>query len=297
MKQQGIVTQQLVAIRTTDRVLIFRGQTPTESHHHTFESTYFRPTQPLSPSKHGGPCPDSFETLAIRARIVEMSEFVTIPEGWFLMGSEEGQPSERPVHSVWVDTFEMAVYPVTRDEYACFLNATGHTPPREWHNPALRRKNLPVVGVSWHDSRAFCEWQAHRDGTMRLPTEAEWERAARGGQNGQRYPWGDSIPNWVPNEGRGPLGGPWPVTVGQPNGFGLYGIGANIHEWCANWHQRDFYRTDPAVNPIGPEEGLRRASRGGAWRHALTINRTAARSSLNPAFRYTDYGFRLARSL
>ena len=85
------------------------------------------------------------------------------------------------------------------------------------------------------------------------------------------------------------------MTLGQPNRFGLYGIAANIHEWCANWHAHDFYGMSPEINPVGPEEGRRRASRGGAWRHALTINRTAARSSLDPSFRYTDYGFRLAR--
>ena len=226
-----------------------------------------------------------------------MSEFVSIPPGWFLMGSDEGQPSERPVHRVWVDGFRMAVYPVTRAEYAGFLDADGHEPPREWDNPAFRADDLPVVGVSWHDATAYCAWRSRRGAEVRLPTEAEWERAARGGREGRRYPWGDAIPDWVPDRGRGPLGGPWPVTLGTPNGFGLYGIGANIHEWCANWHHRDFYERAPAVNPVGPEEGRRRASRGGAWRHALTLNRTAARSSLDPSLRYTDYGFRLARSL
>lgn len=105
-----------------------------------------------------------------------------------------------------------------------------------------------------------------------------------------------AVPDWVPNRGRGPLAGPWPVTLGAPNGFGLRGIGANIHEWCSNWHARDFYERAPAVNPVGPDDGRRRASRGGAWRHATTLARTAARSSLDPALRYTDYGFRLARS-
>ena len=95
----------------------------------------------------------------------------------------------------------------------------------------------------------------------------------------------------------GPLEGPWAVTLGIPNRFGLYGIAANIHEWFSNWHDRNFYATSPTLNPIGPEEGRRRSSRGGAWRHTVTMNRTAARSSLDPSFRYTDYGFRLARSV
>jgi formylglycine-generating enzyme required for sulfatase activity len=103
------------------------------------------------------------------------------------------------------------------------------------------------------------------------------------------------VPSWVPNEGRGPLDGPWPVTLGEPSDFGLYGIGANIHEWCTDWHAADFYGRSPALNPTGPVTGVRRASRGGAWRHATTVSRVAARSRLDPTYRYTDYGFRLAR--
>ena len=226
-----------------------------------------------------------------------MSEFVTIRRGWTLMGSDEGQPAERPVHQVWVDAFEMAVYPVTRDEYGVFLTDAGHERPREWDNPAFQRPDQPVVGVNWHDAHAYCAWRSVRSRAVRLPTEAEWERAARGGPDGERYPWGHEIPAWVPNKGRGPLECPWPVTLGEPNRFGLYGIAANIHEWCANWHAGEFYAESPAINPVGPEEGWRRASRGGAWRHTLTMSRTAARSSLDPSFRYTDYGFRLARSI
>jgi formylglycine-generating enzyme required for sulfatase activity len=87
------------------------------------------------------------------------------------------------------------------------------------------------------------------------------------------------------------------VTLGPPNGFGLYGIAANVHEWCADWHDRGYYAVSPPLNPQGPASGVRRASRGGSWRHAITISRCAARSKIDPAFRYTDYGFRTARSL
>ena len=96
--------------------------------------------------------------------------------------------------------------------------------------------------------------------------------------------------------GRGPLEGPWAVSLGEQNDFGLYGIGANIHEWCADWHSRTYYGESPARNPSGPPNGVRRSSRGGAWRHAITLSRSAARSKLDPSFRYTDYGFRIARS-
>jgi formylglycine-generating enzyme required for sulfatase activity len=85
------------------------------------------------------------------------------------------------------------------------------------------------------------------------------------------------------------------VTLGEPNGFGLFGIAANVHEWCADWHARDYYASSPELNPLGPQTGLRRTSRGGSWRHAVTISRTSARSKLDPSFRYTDYGFRVAR--
>ena len=223
-----------------------------------------------------------------------MTAFSRIPPGSFLMGSEDGPDDERPVHRVWVDAFELAVYPVTRQDYGRFLQATGHEPPRDW--PLFANSlDAPVVGVSWVDCQAYCSWVSAERTPVRLPTEAEWERAARGGADGRRYPAGDEIPGWIPNQGRGPLEGPWPVTLGEPNGFDLYGIGANIHEWCADWYAADFYLTSPERNPSGPERGVRRASRGGSWRHAVTISRSAARSRIDPSFRYTDYGFRLAR--
>ena len=223
-------------------------------------------------------------------------QFVAIPAGAFLMGSDAGQDDERPVHRVHVDAFEMSAFPVTRAQYAAFVDATGHERPREWHEQAFAAGDLPVVGVSWLDAGAYCRWRAAQGSAERLPTEAEWERAARGGTDGEAFPWGDEIPSWIPGGGRGPLGGPWPVTLGAPNAFGLYGIAANVHEWCADWHAADYYASSPPVNPPGPPTGRRRASRGGSWRHAVTISRSAARSKIDPAFRYTDYGFRTVRS-
>lgn len=211
------------------------------------------------------------------------------------MGSNRGVEDEAPPHRVAVDGFDLAVFPVTRAEYEAFVAATGHELPREWAEPRFARPDLPVVGVSWHDATAYCEWRSRVErGIVRLPTEAEWEFAARGQQDGQ-YPWGDTIPGWIPNAGRGPLEAPWAVTLGEPNGFGLYGIGANVHEWCADWHDPDYYGRSPERNPPGPDRGTRRASRGGAWRHAITISRVTQRSRLDPSFRYTDYGFRIAR--
>lgn len=222
-------------------------------------------------------------------------DFVRIPAGRFLMGSDTGPDDERPVHAVEVGAFECAIYPITQTQYADFLYVTEHERPREWPEH-ITITDLPVTGVSWLDAQAFCRWRTEAGDSMRLPTEAEWEYAARGGLVGAQYSWGDAIPDWVPNAGgRGPLPGPWPVTLGEPNGFGLYGIGANIHEWCADWYSADYYAQSPAQNPTGPAAGRRRASRGGAWRHDVTISRCAQRSRIDPSFRYTDYGFRVVR--
>lgn len=223
--------------------------------------------------------------------------FEPIPAGSFLMGSDAGQEDERPVHRVHVDAFAMAVHPVTRGEYGAFLTATGHTAPRDWLEPMFAGDDRPVVGVSWHDAIAYCAWRGREGSPERLPTEAEWERAARGGVEAAAFPWGDGIPSWIPDGGRGPLAAPWPVAVGEPNAFGLYGIAANVHEWCSDWHDRGYYAVSPAVNPQGPASGVRRASRGGSWRHAVTISRCAARSKIDPSYRYTDYGFRTVRDL
>ena len=110
--------------------------------------------------------------------------FAPIPGGWFTMGTQLGQEDERPPHPVFVDGFELGVCPVTRAEYECFVDATGHVLPREWSHPPFAQADLPVVGVSWIDAVAYCAWRSEQDGhPVRLPTEAEWECAARGRQD------------------------------------------------------------------------------------------------------------------
>ena len=238
--------------------------------------------------------------------ILGMGAFVAIPGGWFVMGNDAGQADERPPHRVWVDAFEMAVDPVTRAEYARFLQATGRDRPREWDAPAFARDDLPVVGVSWNDAVVYCLWRSSAPGDgddaapVRLPTEAEWERAARGGRDRRDFPWGENgaIPAWIPNGGRGPLEGPWPVGLGPSNGYGVRGIAANVHEWCADWHARDWYARSPARNPSGPagRSAARVARRILAPRGGRSaVSRRAASST--PSFRYTDYGFRVVRDL
>ncbi|HEX7680427.1 MAG TPA: SUMF1/EgtB/PvdO family nonheme iron enzyme, partial [Thermoanaerobaculia bacterium] len=204
---------------------------------------------------------------------------VLIPAQSFLMGSDEGRPDEGPVHRVWVDAFEMGITQVTNGEYAAFAKAAGRPlPPSPFVDP-----EQPVVAVSWFDAVAFCAWMGGR-----LPTEAEWECAARGGAEGMRYPWGNELP---PSDD---MDGPRPVARGAPNAYGLYDICENVHEWCGDWYASDFYRSSPERNPLGPERGTRRASRGGSWRHQIKVSRCAARSSLPQEFSYADYGFRFA---
>jgi sulfatase modifying factor 1 len=224
---------------------------------------------------------------------------VLVPEGAFLMGSEEGQENERPVHRVWLGPFRLGRFPVTNREYSIFVEQTGAPFPPFLKDPIFSHPDQPVVGTSWHDAVAYCKWLSERSGRrFRLPTEAEWERAARGGLEGRLYPWGDEPPWERPYPGYDlQRGGPERVGAGAANGFGLYGMGEGVHEWCHDWYDPGYYRVSPQRNPQGPASGARKVSRGGSWRHRVKFSRCAARSSLPPSFRYADYGFRLAEEI
>jgi sulfatase modifying factor 1 len=220
---------------------------------------------------------------------------VTIPAGWFLMGSEAGQDNERPIHRVWIEAFRLAAYQVTNAEYAKFLRGTASLPPPLWDDPHFNHPQQPVVGVSWHEAQRYCEWLAtNLEKPYRLPTEAEWERAARGGVEGALFPWGDAQPASLPNYAIRWQTGPEPVGQSDSNAFGLFDICANVHEWCSDWYDPGYYAVSPERNPPGPESGQRRASRGGSWRHHIKVSRCSARSSIPPQFQYADYGFRVA---
>jgi formylglycine-generating enzyme len=218
-----------------------------------------------------------------------------IPEGWFLMGCDEGRDDERPVHRVWVDAFELAVFQTTNADYARFLEATNHPPPPSWNDPNFAGAQQPVVAVSWFDAVSYCDWLRRTVGKrFRLPTEAEWERAARGRVEGETYPWGNGEPESLPDYASRWKDGPEPVGQYAPNAYGLYNLGDNVHEWCSDWYDPGYYAVSPERNPPGPCAGSRRASRGGSWRHHIKVTRTAARSSIPPEFKYADYGFRIA---
>jgi formylglycine-generating enzyme len=221
---------------------------------------------------------------------------VPVPGGAFRMGAEAGRPDERPPHVVRVRAFALGRTPVTRAQYEPFLRTGAATAPPWWSHPDFQHPEQPVVGVTWFEAVAFTAWLgATAGGEWRLPTEAEWERAMRGGLDVAPTAWGTDIP-----EGELPVGAltaPWRVGQGRPNGYGVFDPGTIVHEWCADWYHAGYYALSPERNPRGPEEGERRSSRGGSWRHHVRWSPPSARSSLPPEFRYADYGFRVLREL
>ncbi|MGH9564051.1 MAG: formylglycine-generating enzyme family protein, partial [Terracidiphilus sp.] len=206
-----------------------------------------------------------------------------------------GQENEQPVHRVWLDEFALAECQVTREEYARLLAATGAAAPPQWSHPDFSHPKQPVVAISWFDAVAYFSWLIGNTGRhFRLPTEAEWERAARGGLEQNEYPWGNAHPESLDNYAVRWKTGPEQVGVAERNGYGLCDIGANVHEWCADWFSPEYYALSTDRNPQGPSAGTRRASRGGSWRHYTKVSRCAVRSSIPPEFQYADYGFRVA---
>jgi formylglycine-generating enzyme required for sulfatase activity len=245
---------------------------------------------------HSEPLSDSTDVVLPRMQ--------ALPGGSFLLGDDKGRADERPVHEVTIDPFSIAILPVTNNEYAAFLAQTGHPEPGEWRQPRFDGPEYPVCGVSWEDAIAYADWLSAWTGQRyHLPTEAQREYAARGGRTQQAYPWGNEP---LPPEGpyaeglNGPLiGGPMPVgcrDAAGPNDYGLYHMADNVHEWCADYYDRNYYSSSPRHNPPGPAATDRRSARGGSWRHHIKYSRCAARSSLAPTKRFADFGFRLALS-
>lgn len=222
-------------------------------------------------------------------------EMVHVPEGWFDMGSVVGQDCEKPVHRVWVDSFSLAATQVTVAEYGRFLQETGAPPPPYWLDPCFNSPQQPVVGVSWCEAVAYCDWLTElMSSKYRLPTEAEWERAARAGLEGALFPWGNDPPSCRTAYSTRWKNGPEPVKQSEPDAYGLFEMCENVHEWCSDWFQSDYYAISPERNPTGPTSGKRKSSRGGSWRHHIKISRCSCRSSIPPEFQYADYGFRVA---
>jgi len=217
-----------------------------------------------------------------------------IPAGEFQMGSNEGYLHERPVHTVYLDAFYIDKFEVTNAQYKKFMEATGHSAPYYWNDSTYNTPKHPVVGVTWNDAVSYAEWAGKR-----LPTEAEWEKAARGGLVGKRYPWGDDITS--DNANYDGIGGKdqWnytsPVGSFAPNGYGLYDMAGNVWEWCADWYGNNYYASSPKSNPTGPSSGSYHVCRGGSWNSLDNDLRTANRSYDFPTGANLGLGFRCVR--
>jgi sulfatase modifying factor 1 len=227
-----------------------------------------------------------------------LPELALIPAGEFVMGSEDAEEDERPPHRVHVDDFLLAVHPVTNLEYARFVRETGHRVPAIYElplvvtvgsrdrertfrssgqpyiwtesDPPRDRLDHPVTLVRWDDAVAYCAWLSAATGrVVRLPTEAEWEKAARGGTEGKRYPWGDrldrNLANFLGDPGLRPQQGTTPCRAYPPNGYGLFDMVGNVWEWVHDWYDPLYYAASPGRNPEGPHHGHLRIVRGGAW--------------------------------
>ncbi len=216
---------------------------------------------------------------------------VLIPAGEFQMGSNSNLDREKPIHTVYLDAFYMDKYEVTNAQYKKFMDATGRKAPKYWNDPNLNAPDHPVVGVSWYDAAAYAEWAGKR-----LPTETEWEKAARGGLDSKKYSWGNEAV--ADNANRNGMGGKdwWeytaPVGSFAPNGYGLYDMAGNALEWCEDWSNEDYYSNSPRQNPQGPSWGTDRVLRGGSWLSTVGYIRCASRFNCNPMAPFNSFGFR-----
>jgi sulfatase modifying factor 1 len=278
---------------------------------------------------------------------------VLLPGGDFLMGADDPAGSdvdgERPVHPVRLDPFWISRTAVSNEEFERFVSASGYVTQAEqvgwsyvfvrqvqdramatravpgmtwwrkahgaaWHHPfgpgssVSGQLDHPVVHVSWHDALAFCRWAG-----VRLPSEAEWEYAARGGLVQKRYPWGDELTpdglhrmnTWqgifpMLNTAEDGYDGTCPVDVFPPNGYGLFNMAGNVWEWCADWFGARLQADGPRINPQGPAWGTHRVVRGGSYlcheSHSRGY-RVSARAAVTPETSTGSLGFRCVRSV
>ncbi|MDD5627942.1 MAG: formylglycine-generating enzyme family protein [Elusimicrobia bacterium] len=214
-----------------------------------------------------------------------------IPAGEFWMGSPQGVggSDEHPRHKVYLDAFDMDRTPVTVAQYREFSRAAGRAMREQFPHTG---DGHPVVNVGWDDAEAYCRWAGKR-----LPTEAEWEKAARGGTD-TAYSFGDDERGLGDHAWYDANSGNWPHPVGQkkPNPYGLYDMAGDVWEWVSDWYDPDYYRISPGRNPQGPPTGAQHARRGGSWDNDAYRCRPASRGFLpGPIQRNSNWGFRCAR--
>ena len=233
---------------------------------------------------------------------------ILISGGPFTMGSNDGLPSERPEHSVTLDSYYIDQYEVYMQLYGAFLLAAKHDAPSTWDDEAATTVgDRPAVGMGWTDAAAYCAWAGKR-----LPTEAEWEKAARG-TDGRRYPWGHMQPFvdianynrgvWVSEAVTlvGVAGGVEGMSVrhglkdGGKSPYGLHHMAGNAAEWVSDWYDREYYAKSPDTNPTGPPTGEKKVLRGGSWADLPVALRVSARMSAEQDFQDRTIGFRCAK--
>ncbi len=198
----------------------------------------------------------------------------------------------RPVKPTTVNPFYLDEHEVTNAQYIEFLQASGRRPPFHWIDGEMAegQEKYPVVNVNWHEAVAYCEWS-----DKRLPTEAEWERAARGMAEGVKFPWGEEEPEKGKHAHFDVLDGERDVCRFPRNYFGLCDMAGNVWEWCSDRYERTYYERAPLDNPKGPDEGIHRVLRGGSWADAAKYLTSAYRTFSRPASRSPNIGFRCAK--
>ncbi|UCD39197.1 MAG: formylglycine-generating enzyme family protein [Fidelibacterota bacterium] len=219
-----------------------------------------------------------------------------IPAGEFRMG-KTGTGDHSPAHKVTIDSFYMDTFEVTNAQYLEFCEQTDRKLPEFWGRDAYHCgpdfPDHPVVGVSWYDATAYAEWAGKR-----LPTEAEWEYAARGGLSGKNYPEGNEIDTTRANfSWQGITRGTLHIGSFTANGYGLYDMSGNVVEWVADYYSSDYYNKSVRKNPTGPKKGKFRVIRGGGWHSGPSCSRVYFRNALPANWLDFAVGFRCAKDL
>lgn len=219
------------------------------------------------------------------------AKMALIPEGEFIMGSdkaEQSNPDEKPAHKVFIDAYYMDKYEVTLSQFKKFCQEKGYPlPPQpDWNT----EDNQPVVNISFADAMAYCQWAAKR-----LPTEAEWEKAARG-KDALIFPWGNDWNKLYANNQEKALKKTTPAGAFEQNisPFECFDLAGNVWEWCSDWYDENYYKNSPKINPPGPTAGKMRTLRGGSWRvpNPAKQLRCANRCAVEIDFTSDDTGFR-----
>lgn len=226
------------------------------------------------------------------------SAMVLIPAGEFIMGKDSEQGSDRsPAHKVKVNAFYMDIHEVTNAEYSIFCKKTNRHLPEFWgidrYKSGEKYPDYPVIGVSFIDAIAYAQWAGKR-----LPTEAEWEYAARGGLVGMTFPTGDDIEPYPPElieEGTGSR--LFPVMKRKPNAYGLYDMAGSVREWVLDYYSYDYYKNSPVDNPKGPEDGKFKVVRGGGWKSGDSCKTVYRRNALSAGWGDICVGFRCVKDV